>query len=92
MWYISQSDDKHDLKTDLDILWELTKALAILCQNKDYNFLIQNWLSTAIALECCPVTASQQFSHYHFTSKNIFRVVLYHTYNTFTADLDRLEI
>ena len=32
---------------------------------------------------------SLRFSHYHFTSKKIFRIVLYHIllYNTFTADL-----
>ena len=38
--------------------------------------------------ECSPDYVSLQFSHYHFISKNIFHIVLYHIlFNTFTADL-----
>ena len=39
---------------------------------------------TSKLFECCPVTVPQQFPHYHFTSKNIFRVVLYITYYCIT--------
>jgi hypothetical protein len=28
-------------------------------------------------LGCCPGAVSQQFSHYHFTSNNIFHILLY---------------
>ena len=53
-----------------------------------------NLISHKLNTEPGMLSVSQQFSHYHFTSKNIFRFVLYHIllYNTFTADLDRLGI
>ena len=79
---IKQEVDEDKLRLPVTDDWQIgwTLASILFCNRQTFSFSLNMCVVKLSFCKfysgCCPVAVSQQFSHYHLTSKNIFLCII----------------